>query len=106
MKATSIPKEIQNTEIEKILQLEIIKHEKYRELYSLLKLEQSNRAKIRLLMAELALCAPSDYSYSPMSPSERFNTDVNKKTKNKKSDGSEGAALFQRERFGRSNYSK
>ena len=106
MKATLIPEEIQTAEIEKVLQLEIIKHEKYRELYSLLKLEQSNRAKIRLLMAELAVCAPSDYSYSPMSPSERLNTDINRKTKNKKSDDGEGAPPIQRDRFGRYNHSK
>lgn len=106
MKATSIPKEIQTAEIEKILQLEIIKHEKYRELYSLLKLEQLNRAKIRALMAELSLCPPSDYSYSPMSPSERFITGINKKIKNKKSDDSEGSTPIQRERSYRSNYSK
>lgn len=106
MRITPTPKEIQNSEIEKILQLEILKHDKYRELYSLLRLEQSNRAKIRLLMEELALYTTSDYSRSPMSPSERVNCEINKKTKEKKSDDSEGATLIQRERFGRSNLSK
>lgn len=106
MKAISIPKEIQIAEVEKILQLEIIKHEKYRELYSLLKLEQTNRAKIRLLMTELSLCTPSDYSYSPMSPSERFNAEINKKTKKKESDDSEGASPSQRERTNQSYPSK
>lgn len=105
MKETSIPKEIQIVEVEKVLQREIIKHEKYRELYSLLKLEQTNRAKIRILMTELALCTPPDYSYSPMSPSERFNAEINKKTK-KKSDDSEGASPSQRERTNQSYPSK
>lgn len=106
MRATPTPKEIHIAETENILQMEIIKHKKYTELYSLLKLEQSNRAKIRLLMTELALFIPPDYSYSPMSPSERLNIDINKKTKNKKSDDDEGATPIQRARFGRSNYSK
>lgn len=65
-------------ELEKTLQLEILKHEKYKELYQLIKLERTNRSRIDTLMSELGLERIKGYEFSPLSPLEVLTRDMEK----------------------------
>ncbi|MNC03401.1 hypothetical protein D3C75_508080 [compost metagenome] len=91
MRINPSPQKTETEEIEKVLKLEISKHEKYKDLYTLIQIEQKNRIEIDRLMENLGLCARTGYDYIPMSPSERLNADTKKKTKKKKDDDSEGS---------------
>ena len=84
MRINPTPQKTETEEIEKILKLEISKHEKYKDLYTLIQIEQNNRIKIDRLMENLGLCARTGYDYIPMSPSERLNADTKKKQKRRK----------------------
>jgi predicted transcriptional regulator len=91
MKITSTPQLISIEAVDKVLQVEISKHEKYKQLYKLLQIEQSNKIKIESLMFELNLCTRPGYDYIPMSPSERIKADTAKRTKNKQGDDANGS---------------
>lgn len=91
MKITSTPQLISTEAVDKILQVEISRHEKFKQLYKLLQIEQSTKIKIESLRLELNLFTRPGYDYIPMSPSERIKADTTKRTKNKQGDDANGS---------------
>lgn len=80
MRMKPMPGRANQDELDKIVQLKINRHDKYKELYTLVQIERSTRAKIEGLMIELGLKIDCDYGYTPTSPSERVSAASSKKT--------------------------
>lgn len=77
MRMTPIPQQAGAHEAEQLLQLGILKHEKYIELYQLIQLQNNTRIRIDQLTNELKLSINSSYNYSPISHLEIIANDLN-----------------------------
>lgn len=71
-------------ELDKIVQLKIIEHEKYQELYTLIQTERLTRNRIETLMLELGLKSCTDYRQPPNSPLDLIRTSLSNKSKDTK----------------------
>lgn len=77
MKMIPITPPATSSQIDQLLELELIKHDNYKELYQLIQLERNTRLRIDQLIIKLKLNKNASYNYSPVSPLETLISDLN-----------------------------